>query len=79
MIEFELKKYNNKYTVRVLKDGSIYLFNEKVSGKYKNILNTLKKFPHFYGEFSIEEVPILDFIDEVKYENKKYKINHSTV
>jgi SNF2 family DNA or RNA helicase len=77
MIEFELKKYNNKYTVRVLKDGSIYLFNEKVSGKYKNILNTLKKFPHFYGEFSIEEVPILDFIDEVKYENKKYKINHS--
>lgn len=77
MFEFELNKVNNSFFVKVLKNKKPFLFNEKVSGKYKNLLNTLNKFPHFLNEFDIENTPILDFLDEVIYKGKKYPINHN--
>lgn len=76
MFEFELDKVNKKFVIKVFKDKEPFLFNKNVSGKDKNLINTLSKFPHFANEFDIENVPILDFLDEVIFNGKKYSINH---
>ena len=75
MLEFILS--DDLENIRVYKDGEIFLFNKKVSGKDKNLVNILKKFPNFFGEFNIKETPILEFLDEVIYKNKKLPVNHS--
>ncbi len=78
MFEFELvKNFDGKYYIKILKNKKLFLFNEKISGRYKNLLNTLKKFPNRLGQFDIEESPVLDFLDEVIYKNKKYPVFHS--
>ena len=75
MLEFKLSK--DLEHISAYKDGNVFLFNEKLSGKDKNLVNVLKRFPNFFGEFNIKETPILEFLDEVIYEDKKFPVNHS--
>ena len=58
MIEFRLKN-DEEFYVEILENKEIFLFNKKIRGKYKNILNTLKKFPNHFWKFYINEVPIV--------------------
>ena len=78
-MKFELVKNSGEYFIRTYHNDKQIYFNEKLnlSPKDKSLYNVLKKFPHFFGEFKIKDVPILDFLDEVEYQNKVYKINHS--
>jgi len=77
MIEFRLNKYNDEFYIEIFKNQKVFSFDKKISGKYKNILNILKKFPSDFGKFNIGELPVLEFLDEIVYENKTYKINHN--
>ena len=75
-MQFYLKK-DDKFYIEILENNKIFDFNQKVSAKYKNIINTLKKFPNRFGRIYLDESAVLDFIDEVYFENQLFKIEHS--